>query len=213
MNIITKKVRLVPAPVRGSVLTVNIDEGLIFKIRSLALAEGRDRGTIDWGDTKITTVTSNSTDIEHIFPATGQYLIKFSDDFRAIGISYGKKEYTSTYAPMTVGFFSDASRLTEIPLTGFYCCTNLARLDVSASAVEKIDSIAFAKCSALEGELSFPKVATVVGSAAAEPFMECTGITALHFASENEAAITASTAYTKDPTLGTGVEDVCVFDL
>lgn len=213
MNIITKKVRLVPAPVRGSVLTVNIGEGLTFKIRSLAIAEGRDHGTIDWGDTKITTVTSNSTDIEHIFPATGQYLIKFSDDFRAIGISYGKKEYTSTYAPMTVGFFSDASRLTEIPLAGFYCCTNLARLDVSASAVEKIDSIAFAKCSALEGELSFPKVATIVGSASVEPFTNCVGITALHFADANKESIITGAAYAADPTLGTGVENVCWFDL
>ena len=217
MNIITKKVRLIPAPFVGTKIKISVLDSLKFKIRVLVLAEGHDKIAIEWGDGSTQFLNKTSTSVEHDYPSTGDYIIKLSDDVKhiCIGFPNGESEYHTIYAPMVRGFSSNATQLLLIPGFGFHNCVNLQCFDVAKSGVKSILSESFKNCASLSGELFFPKVNELNGDSSSMPFAGCTKITAIHFANANAAAITASTAYNADEghTLGTGVKDVCKFDL
>lgn len=217
MNIITKKVRLIPAPFVGTTIRIRVGDGLVFKFRNVVLAEGCTSITIDWGDGTTEVYNASISGGAHSYPAPGEYCIRISDDTKniCIGFSNDESEYTTVFAPMVLLFTSNAKKLSIIPGYGLCNCINLTCFDVSSSNVRTISSAAFKNCSGLSGELFFPEVGTIQGGATTLPFYGCTGITALHFKEANEAAITSSQAYNADEehTLGTGVKDVCCFDL
>lgn len=220
MNIITKKVRLIPAPFVGTILNVRVGDGLVFKIRGVRLAEGCEHITLDWGDGEIQVFDRTITDAAHSYPSPGEYTIRISDDIRNFSFSgeTPESEYTTVYAPMLTGFATNATRLAIISSHAFHNAYNLSRLDISGSAAEIISAASFKGCAALEGEFYFPRVNDVRGEGAggiALPFEGCVNITALHFSEQFEEQIKAGSAYNGDRghTLGTGIEDVCRFDL
>ena len=217
MNIIRKS-RLLPATPTfvGTSLDIRVGEGLVFKICSGKIAEDCDRITVDWGDGSVPEEFAASLNgAAHAYPSPGEYRLGISDDVKslAVGTVGESSEYTAVYAPMVTGFFSNASRLDSAPAFGFHNCVNLRRFDVSRANLKTIAGAAFKNCSALDGEILLPDVESVVGSSALIPFGGCPRIAALHFAAKNEAAIVAGTSFKSDPTLGTGVEGVCRFDL
>lgn len=204
-----------PPPFVGSVLAIRVGEGLRFKLRSATLAEDCGHYTIDWGDGTSDTFDSDQNGIEHVYPAPGDYRVRISDEVVDIlvGAPDDASDYSTIYAPMLTGFRSNGTRLEEFPSSTFRNCVNLADLDVAESALNSIRGAAFRNCPALSGELRFPRVDAVRGTGATQPFAGCPNVTALRFGRANEDAITSGAAYRDDPTLGTGVEGVCRFDL
>ena len=183
---------LKPAPFVGTRITINVGEGLKFKLRSATLADGCVRATVDWGDdTEPTIFDSGISAAEHIYPRQGEYSIQISDDIRRliIGHSNPSSEYCTVYAPMVVGFSSNATRLTTITNHCFHNCRNLSRFDISKSAVSEIAASSFIDCAALSGDLDFPKVDNITGEDYSLPFGGCPNITGLHFALSNRAVI------------------------
>ena len=217
MNIITKKVRLIPAPVPfvGTILTVRVDDGLRFNICTGMLANKCDHIIVDWGDGTTQKFDGSISNAAHTFPAKGEYHIRISDDIYYIVIANAdiESEQTAIYAPMVIGYSSNATRLTALTPYSFHNCVNLTHLDISQTTVNTISMAALKNCTALTGHLYFPKVTMLVGINEMQPFCGCTGLAAIHFALDNEAAIEGTTSYSKDKTLGTGVADICRFDL
>lgn len=210
------KTTLLAMPDLGSVLSVRIGENRLFKLRGATLAEGCDHVTVDWGDgSEPETFNTDLSDALHTYSSAGDYAIRFSDGIGQIMIGYrsDSSDYNTIYAPMVTGFVSNASRLSEIPANAFRSCVNLMRFDVAESSVSAIYGSAFKNCAALSGALSFPMVKDIAGGLGALPFTGCSRIAALRFSRANETAIRNGQAFSADRTLGTGIENVCQFNL
>ena len=170
-------------------------------------------GFIDWGDGSRQEFTTLSYAV-HTYPSPGTYLIRIDaglSDFVPVTLN-PKYEYPTKYAPCVLGVVSNDESLPYIGANGFNGCLNMTQLDFRSAGIDRLVKANFKGCAALTGEVYFPLVASVQGTAGDMPFEGCTGITAIHFAKQHEAAITGGAAYQADPTLGTGVPDVCVFD-
>ena len=181
------------------------EDGMQRKISSIVLAAGHANCAIDWGDGTVETVTRLPP---HTYAKAGEYIVRLSDDVSALTVS--NRNDTD---PTLLAFASNATLLGKIQQFCFDGCTYLQRIDVRESGLTSLDRMAFRYCTSLSSELYFPKVNQLSGTATSEVFAGCTGgITKIHFAKVNEAAIKASAPYQGDPTLGTGTA-VCVFDL
>ena len=215
MNIITKKARLVPAPFVGSILNVNIGDGLVFKLRKATIAEECDQFILDWGDGSKEVFDFDASDVEHHYPAPGLYGIKLSDGVESVIVGHNSSdsEYSEIYAPMVSSFFSNAQHFNVLASNGFNNCINLVHFDVSGAMVKTLSGNVLRNCSSLAGELYFPKVNAIRGSDTSLPFVGCGNLTRIHFALSNETKIRACAIFKTDPTLGTGVADICKFDL
>ena len=191
MNIITKKVRLIPAPFVGSILKIQLGQIRNFKFRKGLLADGCERVVIDWGDGSTEEFTESFSGVEHNYADQGNYAIRISDGSKYIGIGHieDDDEFCTVYAPMVVGFYSNAQNMNTLSAYTFKKCVNLAEFDVSASAINKIGKGAFTGCSKLVGKLYFPKVDNLEEAEGTMPFTGCSGITELHFAKEHELEI------------------------
>lgn len=205
MNIIIKKVKVVPHPMyrQGTRLTavISVPE-TEFSTWMTSLAPGHTAGMVDWGDGVIEPLYGNNT---HIYVQPGTYQVVISDDFAVLGFGPCSKFLTSV--------ISNAQNLVELPSSAFVDAVELATLDLRLTRINKIGPFAFRNCTALTGEFYFPEVRTFSGAAKAmAPFKNCTGITKLHFAAKHKESITSCAIYKADPTLGT-ITGECVFDL
>ena len=214
MTIITKKVRLAPTPFIGTVLTIRVDENRTFGIRSALCAAGCGPVVVDWGDGTIEEFDGNLAGVEHNYSNSGTYDIRLSDDLTQMFLSDSTdtSSYSAVYAPMVRGFRTNATRLNVIQAYQFHNCANLVCFDVVDGAIKAIAGGAFKNCSSLE-RLLLPHVVNVSSTASSLPFAGCSSLASIHFASENKEKIKSGSAYGFDPTLGTGVKDVCHFDL
>lgn len=205
MNIIIKKVKVVPHPMyrQGTRLTAVISEPETeFGTWMTSLAPGYAAGMVDWGDGVIEPLYGNNT---HIYVQPGTYQVVISDDFAVLGFGPCSKFLTSV--------ISNAQNLVELPSSAFVDAVELATLDLRLTRINKIGPFAFRNCTELTGEFYFPEVRTFSGVAKAmAPFKNCTGITKLHFAAKHKESITSCAIYKADPTLGTTTGE-CVFDL
>ena len=205
MNIIIKKVKVVPHPMyrQGTRLTAVISEPETeFGTWMTSLAPGHAAGMVDWGDGVIEPLYGNNT---HIYVQPGTYQVVISDDFAVLGFGPCSKFLTSV--------ISNAQNLVELPSSAFSGGVQLAELDLRLTRINKIGPFAFTNCTALTGEFYFPEVRVFSGPAKVmAPFKNCTGITKLHFAAKHKKSITSCAIYKADPTLGT-ITGECVFDL
>ena len=205
MNIIIKKVKVVPHPMyrQGTRLTAVISEPETeFGTWMTSLAPGHTAGMVDWGDGVIEPLYGNNT---HIYVQPGTYQVVISDDFAVLGFGPCSKFLTSV--------ISNAQNLVELPSSAFVDAVELATLDLPLTRINKIGPFAFRNCTALTGEFYFPEVRVFSGAAKAmAPFKNCTGITKLHFAAKHKESITSCAIYKADPALGT-ITGECVFDL
>ena len=205
MNIIIKKVKVVPHPMyrQGTRLTAVISEPETeFGTWMTSLALGHTAGMVDWGDGVIEPLYGNNA---HIYVQPGTYQAVISDDFAVLGFGPCSKLLTSV--------ISNAQNLVELPSSAFSGGVQLAELDLRLTRINKIGPFAFTNCTALTGEFYFPEVRVFSGAAKVmAPFKNCTGITKLHFAAKHKESITSCAIYKADPTLGT-ITGECVFDL
>ena len=213
MTVITKKVRLMAAPEPpfvGTTLKVKVEgDDLTFGIGTGTLASGHESISVDWGDgqresfEKITKAT-------HTYAKAGTYEIGLSDD---VGILIVTGLIFPEHAPKIIAVKSNAQSFSYFGDSSFADCANLHEVDVRESTMNNLLGRQFKDCVSLSGELFFPKVARINGSNASAPFCGCTGgITAIHFASVNQATITSSSGFRNDPTLGVPEAEI-KFDL
>lgn len=204
MYIITKKVRLVAAPepvVSGSSLLLRVpDDPPVYKFFRGVRAVSSPVATVDWGDGVIEEVPS-LTDRTHAYAAPGDYLVRFSDDFRSIRPS-GMGAVGSHYLLQVRAFASSAAKLTELSTGCFRFCANLTSVDVAAAGIVKLGASAFEGCTALTGCVALPKVTTVEGDEEGLPFEGCDALEEIRFSAVYEAEIKASAAYRASPSLG-----------
>ena len=214
MHIITKKVTLLPAPFVGTRVRIRVphspDAGLTFKILSATRADDCESFEVDWGDGQ-KEERGGMMSYGHTYAAAGEYEIKISDGVKSLGLSTPTNAYPSQYVPSVLSVVTKATRLTN-----FHCfrgCRNMHTFDMVESAVNTLASYAFVDCASLLGNIYLPRI-NDLPTTNRLPFAGCTGgITRIHFSAEHESAIRNSAAFLADPTLGTGVEGVCRFDL
>ena len=219
MHIITKKVTLLPAPEPpfvGTRITVKVPSSpvgdLTYKIFRATKANGSSDMTIDWGDgtsEAATTILNKG----HTYEVPGVYEVRISDDVANlyIGNSGGSDTYDNIYAPSVLSFSTNAQKLTKLGC--FRRCCNMLGFEMRESSVEEIGECAFVDCAALSGDIYLPRIHDLPFTTR-QQFDGCTGgITRIHFSAEHENAIRNSAAFLADPTLGTGVPDICMFDL
>lgn len=192
-------------------ITLEIPESdLDWKLGQTMLAEGRGRGTLDWGDGQIQKLGTEES-IFHNYAAPGRYEVRISDDFAALGLSANNLAYASRYAKRIVAFETDAKRLTTLQDNAFRTCTNLTDFDCRNGAVRSLGFGAFFNCPSIE-RIDLPHIRELSPDTANLPFVRCTALAEVHFAKANEAAIRASAAFLADPRLGAPSAEV-VFDL
>lgn len=214
-TMIVKRVRLVgEMPMRPST-RIGIDlpsDDLRFGIYYAKTAEDCKTATIHWGDGTSETAASLAKAI-HTYPRPGRYVVRIEDHLAAISFSQITEGEFRAFPPRIVSFVSDAQRLTTLYARCFWNATNLRTLDVRDAAITTLSTHTCSGCTALTGELAFPRVNMISGASTGAPFYNCTGLTAIHFAAENEDKVRLSSACRSDPTLGTGKSDILQFDL
>lgn len=215
MHIITKKVTLLPAPFVGTILNVHIGEGLLYKIKSIGLAGGHEHLIVNWGDGTEETYRSGLSNVEHRYSTPGDYSIRISDDTVAFGLSGSdESEYTTVYAPMLTGFYSNAKTLIRIAAHAFDNAVNMKSFDVSESSINAILVSAFKNCRNLEGELRFPLVANITGDASNLPFQGCEKINAIRFSAARKEVLLSRAVFKEWETTHLGAANATVlFDL
>ena len=194
MIIINKTVRLVAAPeppfVGTEIEIAATDASLVFGMSAIALAEGSESFTVDWGDGSHDTFTADAENITHTYPAPGRYIVRVTDDAVSIKVSGNATsggEYYETYAPMVRSVKSNGEKFTTLVANSWRHCTNLSLAP-------------------------FKGVYSASGKSGTLPFSECETLTEIHFAAANEEAIKATIAYKSSPTLGASNATV-YFDL
>ena len=182
--IITKKLTLVAAPEPpfvGTEVRVRIpDDSPMFGFANLALSDGAESFTVDWGDGSVQEFASDADHITHEYPHGGDFGIRISDAVSSVkqsGSSGADPDYYEVYAPMVRSVESNAERLTTIQANCFRHCVNLT-------------------------SAAFQSVSAVNGRSGTVPFNECDALAELHFAAEHEEAIKATAAYKADPPFG-----------
>ena len=214
MNIITKKVRLIPATFVGTRIKIRVSEEDAdrgFGIRIAKIAEGSSDATVDWGDGVVETLVPKES---HEYRQAGTYDIRLSDDISEIAISIsasGSLIYTST-APKVLEFMSNATKLNRLSGYCFNHCINLERL--CCPNIASMSSSVFKDCSRLSGRLDFPALEEVSGTESTLPFVNCTAIDEIHFAEANEEKLMTCDVFKKvqEHHLG-AVNAVIKFDL
>lgn len=203
-------------PFTGTSLTIRTtDTARQFGIYSAKLADGHAGVTLDWGDGTVETIGGDILQRTHDYAAAGTYVIRISDDIADVRYTghYDPEYLFGKYRELPVAFHSNAAALTTVGPMALGGCLNLTSVDIRDAAVTGLAEGPFAHCTALAGEPHFPHVCQFIRSTRTQPFEGCTGgLTRLHFAAANEAAIKATTNYQSDPTLGTATA-TCVFDL
>ena len=190
-----------PPPFVGSRFVVQTEpEQLIWGINEATLAEGRESGTVDWGDGTTETV-AGITRLTHEYSSPGVYEVRLSDDFATLRMSMTVTQtvFAKTYAPMVLEFHTNAVNLSELLAGHLNNALKLRTLEVLARNMKLMTNNTYNGCAALTGEVSFPYIENLSNL---EPFKNCTGLTVIHFSKASEEAITANQVYLKDPTLG-----------
>ena len=221
----------------GTRITIEVPpDTLRWGFQSATLAEGSTALTIDWGDGTVETLSGTITRPVHDYAAAGRYTVEISDDIQAFAPSSTGGDVKTVYAPMirayecltakvtTLGSFSMVGlanmtvldlRRTSIEAIGasaFQNCTALESLDGLPQGLRKLSNMCFKSCTGITGKVYLPCVDTLSGtSASSAPFIGCTGITEIHFAEANRAAIESSQIYQIDNHLGAANATV-VFD-
>lgn len=219
MHIITKKVTLLPAPLppfRGFRLGIEVtDSDNGYGLSNGSPAEGSGSIEIDWGDGITETLAAITTN-RHAYSDPGRYEVRISDTLATFRPSapMPSSDFHSLYPKRLQSVEIDSDRLAELTNYAFIQSVNLKSVRIRTAAPLIIPNYCFANCAALERvELptatGFPE--TIV--AAALPFVGCSTLREIHFAEANKQSILGSRAYGIDPTLGTGVKDICRFDL
>lgn len=201
-----------PPPFVGTKIkiAVNADE-LGFGIYNLDKSDEATAFTVDWGD-GITEQGRSISSLIHQYATPGTYEIRISDgiDNLTLATYQGGTKFATTYPLAVREVQINATQLATVGTGCFYNCKNLTKVSFTAPGVATMPSRCFQGCASLSGRLDFPAIASL---ARILPFAECTGgITEIHFPAASEVAITSSSIYKADPTLGTGTA-VCVFDL
>ena len=216
MTIITKKVTLLPAPFRGTKLTIDLPEGLTeFGIRAATPAEDATGITIDKGDgTAPLTVTEADFPLVLNFAAPGRFVIRLSDDISALQVSMASAEDDwLKYQPLLVAVSSNAKRLHTFSGSCFFGCTNLAVVDLRDCAANMLGEMSFKDCSSLPERIDLPNISTYEGVGSKKmPFRYCDSLQEIHFASAHEATIRAVPSFEDFPNLGASNATVS-FDL
>ena len=210
MHIITKKVTLLPASFVGTRIGIEItDEDLTWGMSSGSLAAESESVRIDWGDGTSET-RAGISQLTHTYAAPGRYVVSLSDDLATLKVAViTKTSPFYAYAKRITAFFSNAQRLVELPTLAFVDASSLRTLDLSQSNIKTLGNNTFKGCTALQPELFFPSVTNPGGST----FKDCKQLTRIHFSDSNKAEITSLSSFQTDPTLGTGILDICWFDL
>ena len=193
MNIITKKVRLIPAPFVGTRIKIVLDdpESLTWGMHDLSLADGHEKVIIDWGD-GIREAISDPSLLQHTYNRTGEYEVRISDDISEIRCSGGPTSpYFTTYAPMIRSCITNATALTTIGGRCFLNAANMGAFICKGSGVTEIASFSFRDCPSLKGRLDLWGIDTVMSNA----FTSSAGITELHFSEANKEKIMALDGY------------------
>ena len=191
MNIITKRVTLLPAPSIGTRFTVELTDELDFVFWDASLAESSDAATIDWGDGCVESF-NDDTALSHSYQNAGRYVIGISDDITTVRRPNNLPDASKI---ALTGLQSNARKLTVINPSTFIGCVNLAALDISGSAVETLGYAAFKGCVSLPPRIDLPNVRNLVSRGTSLPFSGCTSIRELHFSAANEEAIRALPGY------------------
>ena len=148
----------------------------------------------------------------HAYTATGVYVVRLSDDIADLHLTTSTAGWEA-FASMVTGFASNAVNLVSFANSCFIDCAALTDIDLAQASVRTLGKAAFWRCTSRSGRIDLPSVREVVDSTSFSPFKGCTGgITEIHFAKESEAAITATSIFKADPTLGSGT-GVVLFDL
>ena len=218
-------------PFVGTKVTLNLPaDSLVWGIDTADAAEEvSDTVRIEWGDGEVYVGSNEIGNLTHTYPAPGVYEVKISDDIMNMDFSGRSTSKYLKYVKLITAVESNAQNVDA--LTSCFLCgaTNLTRLDMrdvpalvatdncmeGCSALTslaglprslvQIRQLAFAGCTAATGRVDLPNVRAVGMSgdgAAKAPFLGCEGITEIHFAATNEAAIKACSVYVADPHLG-----------
>ena len=103
--------------------------------------------------------------------------------------------------------------LTALGTNTFQNCTSLSTLPVLPVGLKALGIAHFRGCSGLQGRLDFPHVETLTySSSGIGPFIECPGITEIHFSESHKESIQASIGWQKSQNLGAANATV-FFDL
>ena len=193
MNIIIRKVRVLAAPEPpfvGTSIGIAVDDpgALTWGIGGLMLANGHEKAVIAWGDGTQDEILGNGS-VTHTYARTGEYEVRISDDIASITCSSGAvtSDFYAVYAPMIRTFVTTGTLLSDIRANCFYGTVNLTSVRFDGVGLRSIQVRAFGRCASLAGRIDLPQVVRLV----AISFVECPGITELHFSAANEAAIRA----------------------
>ena len=192
--------------------------------------EFSDTVRIEWGDGEVYIGPNEIGNLTHTYPGPGVYEVKISDDILNMDFSgRATSMYLTKYVKLITALESNARNVDALTSSFLCAATNLTRFDMrdvpalvaTYSCMEgctaltslaglprslvQIRQRAFANCTAATGRVDLPNV-RVIGSgsdgADRAPFLNCAGISEIHFAAANEAAVKASPAYLADPHLG-----------
>lgn len=216
--IIIKKVKIVPAPVTpfvGTTLTIRTTRAdAEFGIYNISPAEGHAEFSVHWGDGGTDRFSEVRNQPLHTYATAGVHTIRISDDAASLTVIGSIKPDVafSRFAALPIAFSTNATMLDALGAYYLGGCPNLTTLDLVCSHVTQTAEGPFKDCTALAGEVYLPCLRQFSRSSSVFPFAGCTGLTKIHFAAANEAAVKSTTAYQADSTLGTGTAAV-VFDL
>lgn len=150
-------------------------EDLTFKFQKCDYIDATAMCTVNWGDGTVET-PYDITKVTHTYAQPGEYEITLTDALSSLSVS-GTSATRQKEGLKIISFKANAPHLTELGASAFYGCANIT------------------------GGVELPHVNTIAGTTT-EPFAGCPQAFEIHFSKDNEAAIRASTPFTKDPQLG-----------
>ena len=217
MKVVVRKAVIVEPPEptwRGTRMQLNVPtDAAVFGIAVATLSEGTEAVTVDWGDGTADVFSGGIDHATHTYANTGRYEVLISDDVESFGVN-GETE-SAPYSECVAwieALESNAANLVEFKRYAFSGAASLTRIELDGSGVRHLVAGQFKDCTSLGGALHFMNVTWVGSRKGTFVFTGCPDITEIHFAVENEEAITSLSQYQNDPTLGTGTA-VCIFDL
>ena len=190
---ITKNARLLPALIRDTRITIQLDDpkSLVWGFNNLTLREGVEAATVQWGDGTSESV-AEATQATHAYPAPGTYEVVISDACTAIQLAAVSKTspFYAVYPLAIRSVKTNASALTKMLLNSLANAANMEVCDLKDAPIDSISTFAFLDCASLR-RLEFPKVTSL----SAKSFTGCSALTEIHFAKANEAIISALPGY------------------
>ena len=227
------KTTLYPPPFVGTEVMIRpTSEQLTWSFFTMSLKDGVSSVDIDCGDG--TSVTLNAREkFIHTYPSPGIYRVRIADGIKVFApCSKPSAEYQEMYAPliesvrintssvvsMIAGNFRNCRNMTTLDLRGsslaaisaeaFRDCHALTSLDGLPPTVTKIYDSAFQSCKSVTGRVDFPNVTEITAKAVeTAPFLDCPGITELHFPATSAETITAHPLYS----ISFGAENAAVY--